>query len=249
VPGQRVMVPGSIAQWLNVFSNAPQLSGASFSTTPNWNQQDAIKSFLTSMTTQETEVAMLWLKAFGVQVAAASGPRSPQFWKGNSSTKFDGVMPVLWRQEDTTIYGVPQRSTSLAHVIPAGSSAHRAGGSLPVAELRKYVALLEDASLPLAEMRWVSLRHAAIRAGVARGQVVSVQESYHRGWSATANGKAAPVRRDGLGFLLIEPPCDGPCSIELTYNGGWEYWLCRVLSLLTLLAGCVYALRRARRAL
>ena len=28
LPGQRVMVPGSIAQWLNVFSEAPQLSGA-----------------------------------------------------------------------------------------------------------------------------------------------------------------------------------------------------------------------------
>src|SRR6185312_16161561 len=38
LPGQRVMVPGSIAQWFNVFSATPQLSGASYSTTPNWTQ-------------------------------------------------------------------------------------------------------------------------------------------------------------------------------------------------------------------
>ncbi|MEO8368455.1 MAG: hypothetical protein ABI806_04590 [Candidatus Solibacter sp.] len=249
VPGQRVMVPGSIAQWLNVFSTAPQLSGASFSTTPNWNQQDAIKSVLTCDTPLQVEIAVLWLKAFGAQAAAASGPRSPQFWRGNSSTKFDGLMPVLWRRDDTTIYRVPQRSSSLAHVIPAGAIAHRTSGSLPTRELRKYVAALDDVSLPLAEMRWISLRLAAIRASVSRGQVVSVQQCYHPGWHAAANGKSAPIRRDGLGFLLIEPRCDGPCAIELTYNGGWEYWLCRVLGLLTLAAVCAYAVQQARRAL
>jgi len=243
------MVPGSIAQWLNVFSTAPQLSGASFSTTPNWIQQDAMKSIITSFSPQETAVAVLWLKAFGVQVAAVSGPRSPQFWKGNSSTKFDELMLALWRQEDTTIYRVPQRSASLAHVIPAGSIAQRNSGSLPLQELRKYVAALDDLSLPLAEMRWVSLRHATIRADLARGQAISVQECYHRGWSATANGRPAPIRRDGLGFLLIDPRCEGPCSIELTYSGGWEYWLCRVLSLFTLATVCVYGLQHVRRAL
>src|SRR5262249_36601573 len=47
MPGQRVMVPGSIAQWFNAFSATPQLSGASYSTTPNWTQQDAMKTVLT----------------------------------------------------------------------------------------------------------------------------------------------------------------------------------------------------------
>lgn len=36
LPGQRVMVPGSIAQWFNAFSDTPQLSGASFPIFPNW---------------------------------------------------------------------------------------------------------------------------------------------------------------------------------------------------------------------
>lgn len=245
--GQRIMVPGSIAQWLNVFSEAQQLSGASFSTTPNWRQQDALKSILTCGSPEEVRVAMLWLKAFGVQAATVCGRKSPEFWKGNSSTKFDGLMPVLWRQEDTTVYRVPQRSLSLAHVIRAASVAQGAKAApLEIRELEKYVAALEDPELPLADMRWKTLRSAEIHAQVARGQVISVQECYHPGWSARANGRAASVRRDGMGFLLIDPRCDGPCTVELTYSGGWEYWLCRLVSCCALAVLASYAWRQRR---
>ena len=43
------------------------------------------------------------------------------------------------------------------------------------------------------------------------------------------------MSRDGLGFLVVHPRCEGPCRIEMTYDGGWEYRLCRVLSVLTIL--------------
>jgi len=234
--GQRVMVPGSIAQWFNVFSDTPQLSGASYSSTPTWTQQEAMKRILTSVTPQEVAEAVLWLKAFGTQAAAVAGPRSPEFWKGISSSKFDGRLPVLWRQQDTTIYRVPQRSTSLAHVIPAAAAGMRdANGVLPVDELQKYVDALDDPSLPLAEMRWEGYHRILIHAILKRGQVISVQTCYHRGWRAQAAGQRAAVRRDGLGFLVVEPQCEGPCEIELTYDGGWEYQACRWMSAFTIL--------------
>jgi len=156
-------------------------------------------------------------------------------------------MPVLWRQDDTTVYQVPQRSPSLAHVIPmSGVAQGRKSTPLPVRELEKYVAALEDPAMPLAAMQWKSLRRAEIHAQISRGQVISVQECYHPGWSARANRREAPVRRDGLGFLLIEPGCDGPCTVELTYNGGWEYWMCRLISGCALagIAGYVWRQRR-----
>ena len=40
---------------------------------------------------------------------------------------------------------------------------------------------------------------------------------------------------DALGFLTIRTACDGGCEIELTYDGGWEYKVCRVLSYLAIL--------------
>ena len=230
-PEGRVMVPGSIAQWFNVFTERPQLSGASYSTTPNWRQQEAMFRILTCASPAEVEEAVLWLKAFGVQAATVCGRRSPEFWKGNSSTKFDGLLPVLWRGEDTTIYRVPQRGPSLAHVVSIGA----------LGDLRRYVAALEDESLPLAEMRWHGDRAATVDAVARPGQAISVQTGYHRGWRARVNGRRCETWRDGLGFLAIAPGCDGPCRIELTYDGGWEYLLFRCLSALTLLATIAYA--------
>jgi len=75
---------------------------------------------------------------------------------------------------------------------------------------------------------------------VRTGEAVSVQTAYHTGWHARANGRAAGVQRDALGFLTIAPGCDGRCEIELTYDGGWEYKLCRALSYLTILGGVGY---------
>src|SRR5262249_40510833 len=133
LPGQRVMVPGSIAQWFNVFSSAPQLSGGSYSTTPNWNQQEAMSSVLAGRDAGES---ILWLKAFGVQAVTVVGAKSQEFWKPYADPKkFDGILPVLWQFEDTTIYRVPQRSASLAHVVPAGS----------LEDLGSYVAALDEA--------------------------------------------------------------------------------------------------------
>ena len=226
-----------------------QLSGASFSTSPNWTQQEAMTSILTSSTPEQSAVAVLWLKAFGVNSATAAGRHSPEFWKGPSSTKFDGLLPVLWRQEDTTIYRVPQRSPSLAHVIPDAAIATRdAAGALPLGELQKYVAALDDPSLPLAETRWTGFRRISIATTAGPGQAVSVQTGYHRGWRAWSNGRRAEVSRDGLGFLVVHPRCEGPCRIEMTYDGGWEYWLCRVLSVLTFLGILGYGGASLRRA-
>jgi uncharacterized membrane protein YfhO len=75
---------------------------------------------------------------------------------------------------------------------------------------------------------------------VSAGQAISVQTCYHPGWHAKANGRTAPIVRDGLGFLLIQPDCRGPCHIELTYNGGVEYILCRILSAIALAGIAVY---------
>jgi hypothetical protein len=242
MPGERVMVPGSIAQWFNVFSANPQLSGGSYATTPNWTQQDAMNSILRADSPERAAVAVLWLKAFGVQAVTGCGPHSPEFWKANNPKKFQNLLPVLWQEEDTTIFRVPQRSSSLAHVIPKRAVPQKGSARvLPLSELRKYVAALDDESLPLAEMCWDGFRRVRIRTTTRQDHVVSVQTGYHPGWHARANGRRAVVRRDGLGFLLIQPQCDGPCEIELDYDGGWEYKLCRLLSLVTVAALLAYA--------
>jgi hypothetical protein len=70
--------------------------------------------------------------------------------------------------------------------------------------------------------------------------------NYHPGWHARANGSAASIFKDGLGLMAVKPRCDGPCAIELSYDGGLEYKLCHWLSALTL-AGAMAASSRVLR--
>jgi hypothetical protein len=61
---------------------------------------------------------LLWLKAFGVQAIAVPGKNSPETWHPfQRPDKFDGLLEPIWRRFDTTIYKVPIRSLSLAHVV------------------------------------------------------------------------------------------------------------------------------------
>jgi len=36
------------------------------------------------------------------------------------------------------------------------------------------------------------------------------------------DGRPVEVRRDALGFMLLQPQCSGACSIELEYVGSLE---------------------------
>ena len=86
-------------------------------------------------------------------------------------------------------------------------------------------------------------RRAVVRAPIQKDQVISIQTNYHSGWHAHANGQSLPVLKDGLGFILLRPKCEGSCEVELTYDGGWEFILCRALSFFTLF-GVAYFLYR-----
>jgi hypothetical protein len=236
LPNQRVMMPGSIALWMNAFTDVSQYSGSSYSTAMNPVQQMGWGAIFSD---PDGSVSLLWLKAFGVQAVGISGPHSSEFWKPYADpNRLAALLPLpLWEEDDTRIYRVPQRTPSLAHVIPSGSSvARKPIYSGDVAGLQKYVAVLDDPGLPAAGFDWQGPNRAIIRTTAGARQDISVQVTYHPGWHAQVNGKATPITPDGLGLMLIHPNCSGQCDIDLAYNGGWELQACRWLSLLTLVA-------------
>ena len=75
---------------------------------------------------RDAEYSVFWLKAFGARAISVSGPNGREYYKPFANPrKFDGVLPVLWREGDDIIYEAPSRSTSLAHVIPGAAVATR----------------------------------------------------------------------------------------------------------------------------
>ena len=233
LPGQRVMMAGSMGSFLNTFTRVEQLSAQPYTTAPNWEEQIALYTIYSGQNTgdRDGDYSVLWLKAFGAQAVAVPGPHSPEFWKPFTRPgKFDGMLPVLWREDDTTIYRVPQRSASLAHVMRPEQLVRRPPiHGLDIDEVRGFVAALDSASRP-AVLEWRGANQAHVRAQLEPSEIVSTQINYHAGWHATVNGSLRTVRADGIGLLVVEANCAGDCEIVLEYDGGWEARLCRAAS-------------------
>ena len=254
--GQRTMVSGDTEYICNIYSDNPQLSAGHQPSAPNWMQKVAVYGIYTGTPTGErdAEISMLWLKAFGAQAITVPGEKSREFYHPVLFPhRFDGVLPVLWHEEDDTIFAVPQRSKELARIVPREAIVQKAPlHGLDVEPLRPYVAALDDASLPLAEVRWDGFERASIRAAMKPGQVVSVQINYAPGWRAEVGGREVPVVKDAIGLMMIDPKCDGTCEVAIRYGATTEAWVCRLLSGLVTLGMALLLVpgisARARRA-
>ena len=189
LPGQRTLVSGDPEYLLNVLSDNPQMSAGHEFSAPNWEQRVAVYTIYTGANAgdRDAEYSLLWLQAFGNQAIYVPGEKSRENYHPIAHPhKFDGLLPVLWHDEDDTIFAVPERSRSLAHVIPKEAVVAREPiHGLDVDPVRPYVAGLEDPALPLAEMRWEGPSRAVIDAPMKPDQVMSVQVTWAPGWRAS----------------------------------------------------------------
>jgi hypothetical protein len=237
LPGQRVMVSGESGLWFNVFTDNPQLSGGHEPSAPNWMQQVAVYTIYVGENAgdRDGDVSVFWLKAFGcaaitVPGAASRDPYHP-FLKPE---KFDGVLPLIWRERADSIYRVPLRSTSLAHVIPwMAMVTRRPIHGLDLDPARAYVDALDDPRLPAARVEWENPEHMRIVADVTDGQAISVQETYDPGWQASMSGRSLRVLKDGLGLMVIYPDRPGRAEIDLHFEGGAERSICSLVAAIT----------------
>ncbi len=240
MPGLRVFVPGSDSIWINVFTDTPQIGGCCDQGVSNFQSRIALHVVYTGQNAgaSDAQISVLWLKAFGAHAVAVSGPRSTEPFKPFAHPhKFDGVLTELWRDEDDTIYQVPNRTGSLAHVInrdDAVSSAPAHG--LDVGPLLPYVSALDDERLPPAQFKWTSRHSTRITAPLSSNQLVSVQISYDPHWRAIVNRSPRRIRSDALGLMLIEPECGGSCLIELDYDLGEEMVVTRAVQIASFIA-------------
>ena len=251
VAGGRVFVPGSIRFFLNAFTDVPQFAGGFDPgvVNPLWAHVSYQILSGENAGSQEGEIAILWLKAFGIDAVAVSGPKSREAYRDyRNPRKFDGLLPEAWRDGDDVIYRVPRRSAGLAHVMrPGDLPARPSANGIDIEPVRPYVAALEDASLPPATLTWRSRHEAVIAAHMEKAEILSVQISYHPGWKASVSGQPRRVYGDNLGQLVVEPECDGACTVALQYNGGIESAWVRMVSIGTLLGFATWIVISALR--
>jgi uncharacterized membrane protein YfhO len=73
-----------------------------------------------------------------------------------------------------------------------------------------------------------------VRANVAPGQSIVVQESWDPAWQAWAGGKQVPVRKDVMGLMVVDAP-PGDQEIRLAFVTPFENRIGRILTLATFL--------------
>jgi hypothetical protein len=237
--GMRLMMPGSIAQWGTTYTKNALMNGGSFAIAYSLAQEGAVETIYKTHETGDNDFRITrdWLRAFGAGAVAVSGPHSQEYWKPfEHPDVFKGRLPLLWEQDDVAIYRVSERPYSLAHVVDKSSVVKDNRGKLPaLSAVEPYVAQLDDPSNPPANLWWEGRNGIKILAETRPGQVISVQESYHPGWRALVNGSPQKINRDGLCFMWLEPGGSGAAEVELTYTGGVEWWICRVINAMALI--------------
>ena len=250
-PGERAFIGGSSSFWYNVFTDNPQFHGGHDPSVSNPFFRIPVFTIYSGMNAGERDAdySLLWLKAYGAHAISVSGPNGREYYKPfQRPLKFEGRLPVLWRQGGDVIYEVPSRSPSLAHVIPAAAVPARTPiNGLDIGPVEPYVAALDDPRYPLAGFRWTSLSEAEIHARVEPGQVIAVQVTYDSGWKAYDHGRPLRVRGDSIGLMVIEPDSSGPCDVSLRFTGGTARIVTRALSLAAMLVAAAFAWTARRR--
>jgi hypothetical protein len=231
-PDARIFAIGTVAYWMNTFSDIQQVSGGFDPGTPNPIDRTALK---TISETTSPETTLLWLRAFGADFAAVGGPHtSAPFRIFTAPARFDKIAQKVWSDGDDFIYQIPRRSRSLAQIVRRGDTAN----------IERYVAALEDPSLPTASFQWQTAHTAVITAQIPSEDILSVQITYSPGWHVKVNGARRRIQKDALGLMTIVPDCTGPCTILLNYDGGLEdrvTQIAAIATLLTLLGLCLVA--------
>jgi hypothetical protein len=219
---KRVFAPGNVSLWLNMFTDVPQVVGCCDQGVPTFEHRIATYIIYTGdgAGDRDAYISTLWLRAYGAGAVGVTGRNSTEPFKPFvRPEKFRGVLRELWRENDDAIYEVPQRSPSLAHVITPADVIRRAPvNGLDIEPLERYVHALDNPDLPLAEMTWTNAHRATIRSTMGANQLLSVQETYDRGWHAAVNGEDRGVTTDALGMMVIEPRCTGSCVVDLLYD-------------------------------
>lgn len=240
--GQRVYVSGSTSFWLNSFTDTPQLVGCC--------DQGLAMPVLTYVPfiinsmprPEDTLVARSWMQALGVHAIVANGAASTDEYKDiQAPERYRAVLPLLHEENGDAIYQVLPADASMAHVLRPGEQVRvrPASEKIPDADAIRYAQAVTDDGRQRAEARWIRNDVVRIRANLAADDLVSVQMAYFRGWKAEVAGRTIPVDRDGLGFILLRPRCQGDCDIELRWTGRPDVLLSAFVSLFALALAAV----------
>ncbi|HVW09121.1 MAG TPA: hypothetical protein VHC90_11100, partial [Bryobacteraceae bacterium] len=228
-PGERIFVTGSTRFWLNAFADNPQLGGGFDQGRTSRAVADVVFAVPYLKGNGADSVALL--KAYGVRAIAAGGKDSRDAYHDfTDPSKFSGIVPEVWRDRDDAIFEIPGDG-SLVHVVPAASLV--TSGPLDWPAVNRFAAAIDHS--PAVTAKWDGTDRAAIQTRLESNDALSIQITWDPGWRASVNGANVAVDRDNLGLIVLHPPCENGCTVNLAYIGGTEATIAEIVFTTSLL--------------
>jgi hypothetical protein len=234
MPGARAFTAGSVRFWYDVWHDLPQVGGGSDQGLMNPMVPAASWELVTG---KDARASILWMQALGGDAIAVSDERSEEVYKDyKAPRKFAGVLPVLYdNNRGDVIYSVPRRYRVHVRVVDAGKlrAARLHDGPVGLEHLQAYVDAIEQGPESPATLTHQGTDRIEVRANLAPGQVVVVQETYDSAWHAWSDGQPVPVRRDPMNLMELDPP-PGNREISLAFVTPLENQVGRALTAIAL---------------
>ena len=249
MPDARAYPSGSVRFWYDAWHDLAQLGGGSDQGLLNGELAPAQWEAALGA---KPEPSILWMQCMGVDAIYVSDQRSQEVYKDfEHPRKFAGVLPVLYDDgQGNTLYRVTRRYPARARVVETArlNALKPPRANDDVEHLGAYADAVEkgpDAPPTLTRDGTDAMR---LRAMVAPGQSIVVQESWDPAWQAWAGGKQLPLRKDVMGFMVVDAP-PGDREIRLAFVTPLENRVGRILTLATfalLLVLVVFGMRWER---
>jgi hypothetical protein len=185
------------------------------------------------------QASVLWMQCLGVDAVYVSDRNSQEMFKDTEHPeKYDNVLPVIYDDHaGNRIFRVPRRYPARVRVVETArlNAVQRPRANDDVERLQTYADVIENGPDAPGTLSREGTDVVHIKVTSSAGQSVVVQESYDAAWHAWSGGKALPIRKDAMGFMVIDAPTWSH-EITLVFVTPLENQLGRVLTVLALLA-------------
>ena len=220
VKDESVFATGSVAFWLNVFSDVRQIRGGS--------DQGATNAWWAAVTYQiltgkDPSVSVLWAQAWNVKYVVVDFPNSTTAYHDYTyPDKFIGVLPLRYYFEGVGVYEVPLVHPALVQPISA-SEALSLSPISDILETRGVSAYvhLSQSSNTTSRIMYVINNSDLITISVTNASndtAILVKTTFDPNWHADLEGTPIPIRQIGPDFMVLYPDTTGNYRIELHYD-------------------------------
>ena len=245
MPDARVQTSGTVRFWFDAWHDLTELGGGS--------EQGLLNPVVYASTWEiiignRPEPVLLWLKALAVDVMYAAGPNSEEPYKDVHSIERFSAWPLLWDDgQGNKLWSTQRRFAERVRVIDTAkfNGVPAPASRFDIERLRAYVDVIENGPDSRVTVERPSTDLMLLHAKFDAGQSLLVQETWDPAWQASVDGKSLPIRKDAMGFMVVDPPA-GDRTVKLEFPMPLENRVGWGLTALTLLALAVLAVRKER---